>query len=166
MPKRQAEVSPPDFVVHAYADKLPAGQFLAIQLLFALRNAVQRVNGELASWLGPDALSPGRMQLLMILHASAGPVLQRDFAGFLGISRASVSELIDVASRDGLVATRPDSAHGRRMLVELTRHGRKVAEHQIRENARRLDAVLGLPEPEMRELITRLDAVAPATETA
>lgn len=165
VPRRQDQASPPDFVMQAYADKLPADQFLAIRLLFALRNAVQRVNGELASWLRSDALSPGRMQLLMILHASAGPVLQRDFAGFLGISRASVSELIEVASRDGLVRTRPDSAHGRRMLVELTPRGRAVAERQISENARRLTAVLGLSEPEMRDLIARLAAVAQPTET-
>jgi DNA-binding MarR family transcriptional regulator len=164
MPKRKSEASPPDFLMEAYARELTPDQFLAIRLLFALRNAVQRVNGDLASWLGPDALSPGRMQLLMILHARKGPVLQRDLVGFLGISRASVSELLEVLSRDGMVVTRPDISHGRRMFVELTPHGYGAAERQIRENARRLDVLLGLPEAGKRDLIVRLEALAQPTE--
>jgi DNA-binding MarR family transcriptional regulator len=165
MPTWQGEASPPDFLMEAYARELTPDQFLAIRLLFALRHAVQRVHGDLASWLGPDALSPGRMQLLMILHAKKGPVLQRDLVGFLGISRASVSELVEVLSRDGIVVTRPDISHGRRMYVELTPHGYEMAERQIRENARRLDALFGLAKSGKRDLIARLEALAQPTET-
>jgi DNA-binding MarR family transcriptional regulator len=151
--------------MEAYARELTPDQLLAIRLLFALRHAVQRVHGDLASWLGPDALSPGRFQLLMILHARKGPVLQRDLVQFLGISRASVSELIGLLSRDGLVVTRPDVTHGRRMHVELTPHGYGEAERQIRENARRLDVLLGLPQAEQQDLILRLDALAQPKES-
>jgi DNA-binding MarR family transcriptional regulator len=165
MPRRQGQPSPPGFLMEAYAGELTPDEFLAIRLLFALRNAVQRVNNDLASWLGPDALSPGRMQLLMILHASKGPVLQRDLVNLLGISRASVSELIELLSRDGLAVTHPDTMHGRRMHVELTPHGSEVAERQIHENAHRLNALLDLTEPNKRDLIARLETLAQPTKT-
>ncbi|ACB95128.1 MarR family winged helix-turn-helix transcriptional regulator [Beijerinckia indica] len=162
MSKRKDPVSPPDFLVQAYAEELPTDIFLSIRLLFALRNSVQRVNADLARWLGSDALSPGRMQMLMILWAKKGPVLQRDLVDALGVSRASVSELVETLSRDELVKTRPDTQHGRRVYVELTPHGREVTTRQIRENGRRLDSALGdLTQDEKRDLIGRLDRLCP-----
>ncbi len=163
--KREGPASPPDFLMQAYAEELPADIFLSIRLLFALRNSVQRVNADLAHWLGPDALSPGRMQLLMILWAKKGPVLQRDLVDALGVSRASVSELIEHLSRDGLVVTRPDAEHGRRVYVELTSHGLEMATRQIRENGHRLDVALGkLSQDEKRDLINRLNALCPPSD--
>ena len=120
------------------------------------------VNADLAHWLGPDALSPGRMQMLMILWAKKGPVLQRDLVDALGVSRASVSELVELLSRDKLVKTSPDAQHGRRVYVELTSHGRELATRQIRENGNRLDAALGkISQEEKRDFIDRLDRICP-----
>ena len=157
--------SPPDFLMRAYAEELPTDIFLSIRLLFAVRNSVQRVNADLAHWLGPDALSPGRMQMLMILWAKKGPVLQRDLVDALGVSRASVSELVELLSRDKLVKTSPDAQHGRRVYVELTSHGRELATRQIRENGNRLDAALGkLSQEEKRDFIDRLDRLCPPSD--
>ncbi len=155
---QKESASPPDFLMRAYAEELPVDSFLSIRLLFALRKAVQRVNADLAHWLGPDALSPGRMQMLMILWARNGPVLQRDLVDALGVSRASVSELVELLSRDKLVETKPDAQHGRRVYVALTLRGRKEATRQINQNGLRLDAALGkLSQVEKRDLIDRLD---------
>ncbi len=71
MSEQKDLASPPDFLMQAYAEELPPDIFLSIRLLFALRGSVQRVNADLAHWLGPDALSPGRLQMLMILWAKA-----------------------------------------------------------------------------------------------
>ena len=162
MSTAKAPVSPPDFLIQAYAEELPIDTFLSIRLLFALRNAVHRVNADLAQWLGPDALSPGRMQTLMILWAKKGPVLQRDLVRALGVSRASVSELIALLARDGLAETRPDPEHGRRVYVEPTPQGLDMAGRQIRENGQRLDTALGkLSQEEKRGLIDRLNALCP-----
>ena len=100
--------------------------------------------------------------MLMILWAKKGPVLQKDLVEALDVSRASVSELVDLLSRDGLVETRPDAQHGRRVYVELTQHGGEVATRQIRENGHRLDAALGkLSQMEKQELIDRLGSPLP-----
>lgn len=164
MSKRKHPASPPEFVMEAYAEELPRDTFLSIRLLFALRNSVQRVNADLTHWLGPDALSPGRMQTLMILWAKKGAVLQRDLVEALGVSRASVSELVDLLTRDGLVETKADSQHGRRVYVELTPRGHETAIRQIRENGCRLDAALGkLSGAEKQSLIGRLDALCPSS---
>jgi DtxR family Mn-dependent transcriptional regulator len=68
------------------------------------------------------------------------PVIQARIAGWLGVSRASVSEMIRKMESDGLVATGPE--------IALTSNGRHLAEVVVRRHRlaeRFLTEVLGLP---------------------
>lgn len=144
---------PPDFVMTEYLRALPSHLAEPIALLFALRACMQRVNAGLVQQLGSDALSPGRMQLMMILWASKTAVPQSRLASILAASRASVSELLDPLVRDGLAVAVPDPSHGRRLLVSLTPHGREAAWAQLQQNARRLsEAFATLSGAEQRDL--------------
>jgi DNA-binding MarR family transcriptional regulator len=159
MPSRKSAKAmvPPDFVRDAYLHDLPQELAGPLQLLFALRSCVQRVNADLVKWLGKDALSPGRMQMLMILRASKEPVAQRDLVTMLGVSRASVSELVETLVREGLASSRPDASHRRRTLVELTASGRVTAERLLRDNATRLrESFAGLEDDELHALARAL----------
>lgn len=156
-PPRSGPV-PPDFVMAEYLRELAPSLSAPLQLLFSLRTCLQRVNGDLLSWLGSDALSPGRLQMLMLLWAGKGPVRQSDLVRHLGVSRSSVSELVDALAREGLVESVPDPDHGRRLLVALTKPGRLVARAQIENNADRLRASFsGLTLDEQRHLVALLD---------
>ncbi|WP_454883185.1 MarR family winged helix-turn-helix transcriptional regulator [Sphingomonas oryzagri] len=160
MPSRKsaADMVPPDFVREAYLHDLPQELEGPLHLLFALRGCVQRVNADLVLWLGKDALSPGRMQMLMILRASRKPVAQRDLVTMLKVSRASVSELIETLVRDRLIVSKPDAAHGRRMLVQLTKSGRETADRLLKDNATRLrDSFAAIGDDELHQLIGMLD---------
>ncbi|WP_192954810.1 MarR family winged helix-turn-helix transcriptional regulator [Gallaecimonas mangrovi] len=162
MPKQKGNLVPPNFLIDAYSKELSPEVFQSIRLLFSLREAVQRVNADLAQWLGSDALSPGRMQMLMILWAKKDSMLQRDLVEVLGVSRASVSELVELLSRDGLVKTKPDPHHGRRLHVALTTAGRALAARQIRDNGNRLDTAFGdLSSEQKQQLIEQLDKLCP-----
>jgi DtxR family Mn-dependent transcriptional regulator len=68
------------------------------------------------------------------------PVIQARIAGWLGVSRASVSEMIRKMESDGLVTTGPE--------IALTSNGRHLAEVVVRRHRlaeRFLTEVLGLP---------------------
>ena len=129
---------PPDFLLQAYKREIAGEYFAPMEALFELRRCTHRVNTHLAQWLGRDAVSPGRMQILMLLRAHDGPALQRDLVTWLGVTRASVSELLGTLRRDGLVIGYQDLRHGRRQLVELTAAGRRAATKQLRANVKRL----------------------------
>jgi DNA-binding MarR family transcriptional regulator len=149
---------PPKFVMERYLAELPADLSDPLALLFALRRCLQRVNADLAAWLGPEALSPGRMQMLMVLWASDGPVGQADLTRALGVSRASAGELIDKLVVEALATTIPDPQDGRRSLIGLTARGRELAAKLLRENAIRLkQSFSGLSMSERRTLTSLLD---------
>ena len=68
------------------------------------------------------------------------PVIQARIADWLGVSRASVSEMIRKLSAEGLVATEPE--------IRLTDAGRALAEGVVRRHRlaeRFLTEVLGMP---------------------
>ena len=155
--------TPPDDVRDRYLDALPDGSRQSVELLFALRSCMQRVNADLSYWLGEEALSPGRMQLLVTLWARKEPVSQRDLVAALKVSRASISELVEALLRDGHIRTRTDRTDRRRILVELTAAGRKVAERQIHDNASRLrKSFAGLNPAEQTGLVQLLQRLCPA----
>jgi DNA-binding MarR family transcriptional regulator len=152
-PKSADAPVPPGFVLERYLAELPGDLADPLTLLFALRRCLQRVNADLAAWLGPDALSPGRMQILMLLWASDAPVGQADLTRALGVSRASASELIEKLVAETLLVTEPDPGDGRRSLISLTPNGREAAATLLHDNATRLkQRFAGLAPKEQRQL--------------
>jgi DNA-binding MarR family transcriptional regulator len=160
MPRSESASAPvpPGFVVERYLAELPADLSDPLTLLFALRRCLQRVNADLAAWLGPEALSPGRMQMLMVLWANDGPVRQSDLTRILGVSRASVSELIEKLVVDALATIMSDPRDGRRSLIGLTPEGRGLAANLLHQNALRLqESFSGLDADETMRLIKLLE---------
>src|ERR1700753_3080494 len=86
---------PPHHIRRRYAEILPADQLSALELLFALRSSVQNIDNALSRWLGSDALTPGRLQVLAVLWSSDAPLPQKDIVAALRVSRATVSALLD-----------------------------------------------------------------------
>ena len=77
-------------------------------------------------------ITQGRFGVLMILMnrcgsnaATLGPAELADAAG---VSRATMTGLIDTLERDGLVTRAPDTVDRRMMLVRLTEKGRTLLE--------------------------------------
>jgi DNA-binding MarR family transcriptional regulator len=164
MVRRKGSVgpTPPAFIAAAIARELPTDLAQPIDLLFALRSCMQRVNAGLAQRLGPDALSPGRMQLMMTLWASKEPVPQTKLVETLQVSRASVSELLETLSREGMIVIHSDPTHGRRLLVELSPQGFEATRTQLLRNATSLRGSFeGLSSTEQRQLITLLRRLCP-----
>jgi DNA-binding MarR family transcriptional regulator len=150
---------PPDFVRDRYRDVLPPGDALALEALFALRSGVQALDNVVARWLGDDALTPGRWQVLAVLWSRDEPVPQREIVVALKVSRANVSMLVDSLQREGHVEAAPDPADGRQVLVSLTPAGRAITDRLMRETAGKLRRSLALDDDALRaltDLMTRL----------
>ena len=155
--KKSDPLVPPENVRRRYADLLPPTDLLAMETLFALRSGVQIVENGLARWLGEDALTPGRLQVLVVLWSHREPVPQRELVQTLKVSRATISGLVEALANEGLVETSSDALDGRKVLVSLTLPAREMTQRLITENASRLRGTFhSLNDRELRTLIALL----------
>ncbi|OKP91521.1 MarR family transcriptional regulator [Paenibacillus sp. P3E] len=89
-------------------------------------------------------LSTGRYRLLADLEDYEGEELPSQLAEHLGVTRATVTGLIDILERDGLVSRRLSSEDGRQRSVLLTEEGAKKLREMASEHFAWLEAMVGL----------------------
>jgi DNA-binding MarR family transcriptional regulator len=110
-------------------------------------------------------LSSGRFTLLMLLYDKVAgeplPQTPADLADKAGVTRATITGLVDTLERDGLVRREHDSGDRRMMLVHLTEKGRSALEGILPEHFRRMAALMApLSEHERKTLVRLLNKVA------
>ncbi|MFD0590184.1 MarR family winged helix-turn-helix transcriptional regulator [Paenibacillus sp. GCM10027627] len=88
-------------------------------------------------------LSTGRYRLLADLEDNGGEELPSQLAEHLGVTRATVTGLIDGLERDGLVNRKASSEDGRQKSVMLTEAGRGKLRDMAPEHFARLEAMVG-----------------------
>ncbi|MET8698687.1 MarR family winged helix-turn-helix transcriptional regulator [Kitasatospora sp. NPDC058032] len=88
-------------------------------------------------------LSTGRYRLLAELEDHGGEKSPSQLAASLGVSRATVTGLVDGLERDGLVARRPSTEDGRGNVVVLTTHGALRLREMAPEHFERMQAMVG-----------------------
>ena len=150
--KKTSALVPPADMRRRYAEVLEPAEAAALEFLFVLRETAHRVDTLLAGWLGQDALTPGRLQVLAILWSREGPCPQSEIVAILKVSRANVSMLIDGLRREGHVTVTADPLDARRSLVTLTDSGRATTERLVRETAVALRGSLALSSDELRRV--------------
>lgn len=89
-------------------------------------------------------LSTGRYRVLADLEDYEGEELPSQLAEHLGVTRATVTGLIDILERDGLVSRRLSSKDGRQRSVILTEEGAKKLREMAPEHFAWLEATVGL----------------------
>ncbi|MFD0713802.1 MarR family winged helix-turn-helix transcriptional regulator [Paenibacillus sp. GCM10027626] len=87
-------------------------------------------------------LSTGRYRLLADLEDQEGEALPSQLAEHLGVTRATVTGLIDILERDGLVSRRASLKDGRQKAVVLTELGAKKMRDMAPEHFSRLEAMV------------------------
>ncbi|GAA2158615.1 transcriptional regulator YetL [Kitasatospora kazusensis] len=88
-------------------------------------------------------LSAGRYRLLADLEDCGGEKSPSRLAASLGVSRATVTGLVDGLEREGLVARRASAEDGRAAVVILTARGAQRLRDMAPEHFERLQAVVG-----------------------
>ncbi|WP_331766048.1 MarR family transcriptional regulator [Embleya sp. NBC_00896] len=95
-------------------------------------------------------LSTGRYRLLVDLEDHEGEKSPSQLAAALGVSRATVTGLVDGLERDGLVARRASAEDGRGAVVVLTARGAQRLRDMAAEHFDRLQALVSGLTPDER----------------
>ena len=112
-------------------------------------------------FLAPWGTSPGRFHLLMVLmHCPEGASNPAALAEWKGVSRATITGLLDGLEKDGLIQRQADPSDRRLIRVNLTDAGREFLEKITPTYARWLTEIVGpLSEDERRHLVSLLEKV-------
>jgi DNA-binding MarR family transcriptional regulator len=110
---------------------------------------------------GRYRISAGRLALLELLDGGPPLALRpAELAERLGVTRATVSGLLDALEADGLVVRRPDPRDGRGVRVALSAAGREWMGRNLPGHSGRLAAVTrALTAEERSRLLALLDKV-------
>jgi MarR family transcriptional regulator, negative regulator of the multidrug operon emrRAB len=128
--------------------------------LMLLRVAVD-VLGAFDVWLARHNMSQGRFSMLMLLNRDPERAMSpSDLAARAGVTRATVTGLLDVLEREGMIQ-REHAEHDRRMIrVRLTCRGREYLDSILPDYYRRVADLMGdLSEEEERTLTDMLRRV-------
>lgn len=100
--------------------------------MLALAGAIDR---DCATRLAPFRLSEGKFVLLFLLHDQPDGLSPHELAEKAGVTRATVTGLLDGLERDGFVARRAGLDDRRKIAVVLTKPGRKTARALLDEHS-------------------------------
>lgn len=126
----------------AIRERLPAPLVEAMGVVFALRTTARQVENVITEWMAGTAGSTSRFQILGVLWAAKGRgVPHKDIVATLGVTRATVSELMGALERDGLVKSAVARDDRRNLLATLTAKGRTVVEKAFDANLTRMAAI-------------------------
>jgi DNA-binding MarR family transcriptional regulator len=146
MPPRTPHRLPPEplpTVMEALRTRFSGQDLPALDVVFALRMTAQQVDNTITEWMAGTAGTPARFQILALLWASeASGVPHKEIVKALEVTRATVSGLMTILERDGLVKSSVDRDDRRNLIATLTSRGRAIVEEAIDSNVMSLRAAL------------------------
>ncbi|MGA2016747.1 MAG: MarR family transcriptional regulator [Opitutaceae bacterium] len=111
------------------------------------------------------SISPGRFTVLMLLSEDLGggslPQTPAELAEKAGVTRATITGLVDTLERDGLVTREHDSDDRRMMRVHMTQKGHATLREVLPLHFKRMAALMApLSEHERKTLVRLLNKIA------
>lgn len=106
-----------------------------IRACFELLTLAGAVDRDCAARLAPHRLSEGKFVLLFLLHDKPDGLSPHELAERAGVTRATITGLLDGLERDGFIARRGGLDDRRKIAVALTEVGRKMARDLFTEHA-------------------------------
>lgn len=106
-----------------------------IRACFELLTLAGAIDRDCASRLSPHRLSEGKFVLLFLLNDKPDGLSPHELAERAGVTRATITGLLDGLERDGFIARRGGLDDRRKIAVALTEVGRKTARDLFTEHA-------------------------------
>lgn len=132
-----------------------------IRLCFQILSLSTQIDRDCATLLAPHGLSEGRFVLLFLLEAADDGVAPNLLAEQAGVTRATVTGLLDGLEREGLVERHADAQDRRALRIRLTDAGRQLAGQVFAQHGRWIGGLFaGLAPAERTQLATLLDKAA------
>ncbi|WP_269792178.1 MarR family transcriptional regulator [Stenotrophomonas sp. Iso1] len=132
-----------------------------IRLCFQTLSLASAIDRDCAALLAPHGLSEGRFVLLFLLDAAGDGLAPNVLAERAGVTRATVTGLLDGLEREALIERTADSTDRRALRIHLTRKGKQVAKKVVDQHGHWIAGLFGnLSATERRQLTALLDKVA------
>jgi DNA-binding MarR family transcriptional regulator len=136
----------------------------ASEVFLHLLRTGDELGGVREAHLRSNQTSPGRFTVLMLMLRKDGGCGQvktpAGLAGMAGVTRATMTGLIDTLERDGLVKRKPHGEDRRMMTVSLTARGEKTIRALLPAYFRLVAGVMaGLSEAERKTLVRLLGKI-------
>ncbi|MFV0473032.1 MAG: MarR family winged helix-turn-helix transcriptional regulator [Pikeienuella sp.] len=127
-----------------------------IKLCFELLSLADAIDGDCAARLRPHRLSESKFTLLTLLRDRPEGLAPHELASRAGVTRATITGLIDGLERDGLLARAPEPADRRMIRVALTAAGADLAARLTESHGRWIASLAADLSAEERRLLSLL----------
>lgn len=98
-----------------------------LRLCFEIIALAAAIDRDCAARLAPHDLSEGKFVLLFLLHQVPEGLSPHELADRAGVTRATVTGLLDGLERDGFLARQQSKEDRRKVLVQLSSKGKDAA---------------------------------------
>ena len=106
-----------------------------LRLCFEVLGLASAIDGDCATRLGKHGLSEGKFVLLFLLRGEADGLSPHELARRAGVTRGTITGLLDGLERDGFLARHADLLDRRKLLVRLSAKGEAAAATLVDEHA-------------------------------
>lgn len=127
-----------------------------IQLCFQVLSLSAHIDRDCATLLAPHGLSEGRFVLLFLLDAAPDGLAPNVLAERAGVTRATVTGLLDGLEREQLVARHANAKDRRALCIRLTPKGKRLASTVIAQHGQWIASLFGHLSTTERQLLTSL----------
>ena len=126
----------------------------AVLAMLEIKQAGEKVQASVMDVLQQEYhLSEGKFCLLIVLHQHPQGIAPSQIAGKVGVTKATVSTMIQRLEREGMVAVLPDPDDARGKLICLTKKGRDFMDELLPPHYLRVTKLMErLTEDEQKEL--------------
>ncbi|WP_175691237.1 MarR family winged helix-turn-helix transcriptional regulator [Burkholderia anthina] len=132
-----------------------------IRLCFQLLSLSTTIDRDCASLLAPHGLSEGRFVILFLLDAAGDGLAPNVLAEQAGVTRATVTGLLDGLEKDALIERTADLTDRRALLIRLTRQGKRLATKIFDQHSRWIGSLFAnLTSKERQQLAALLAKVS------
>lgn len=139
----------------------------AVEATLVLMRVASDVLEGFGAHFARNGISQGRYMVLMMLERPCvvSGMLPSEIADKLGVTRATVTGLLDGLEKDGLISRQMHPEDRRAFCIELTNKGREFLADLLPEHYRRIAGLMAhLDDGERRQLIDLLSKVALGTD--
>lgn len=127
-----------------------------VRLCFALLATAGAIDRDCAARLAPRGLSEGKFVLLFLLHGQPGGLSPHELAERAGVTRATVTGLLDGLERDGFLRREADAVDRRRVQVLLSAKGKAMATKLFAEHTQWIGGLFDALSPAERKRLDEL----------
>lgn len=132
-----------------------------IRLCFQTLSLAAGIDRDCAALLAPHGLSEGRFVLLFLLDSAPDGLAPHALAERAGVTRATITGLLDGLEREGLIARHAEASDRRALRIRLTPAGKQVAKAVFEQHGHWIAGLYGgLSSTERKQLATLLNKVA------